>query len=203
MSIDAFMKNIQKLLFEAADALKETADRIYNISKSIENTENDFKKIFINDGKVETTPIEESKSKPIENATIGPPTRITPTITKEIPIRELPPIKPEITEQQELTEERKSLYDITDKISGLFEKLKEKVVVRTQESVEKGVSEKEKGLVSFKNQISNLNERFKNFTKKDEIEDLTEEQRKKALRDMAEAINILTEEYNKDFLPKE
>ena len=49
--------------------------------------------------------------------------------------------------------------------------------------------------------LSNLSEHIIQ-NQKDEFYDMSDTQRKKALKDMAEAINILTDEYNKGFRPE-
>ena len=212
LTLDDFMKSIQDLLLEAADALKDTADRMYNISKSIKKAEKEFRKIEITEDDIKTAPLvevtpkEEIKVEPEEKKdlrTSGPPKRITPKATEDAPTLEKLPVKVEDARETEITKEKKSLFNITDKISGLLDKLKEKVVVSAEKPEEKAVSEQNEGLSLFKNQISNLNDRFKTYMKRDDFEDMTPDQRKKALKDMAEAINILTEEYKKDFLPKD
>lgn len=197
--ISKAIEDVRKVLSDTAHFLSNTAEEMLKLSKSLIKAEKDFIKIKTSDVEaVSEAPtlekIEEVKK--IEKK-VGPPKRMElekphPPVA---PIR----VKPEKTEviKIEKPEERKNLTSVRDRISTLLERLKEEVNVGTDLAAEQMVDKEKENLDTLKVEMTKLYDQFRSIVKEDDFDKMTPEQRSKALKDMAEAIEFLTDEYNK------
>ncbi|MFX1258929.1 MAG: hypothetical protein ACFFAN_13810 [Promethearchaeota archaeon] len=153
---------------------------------------------------------------------IGPPQKIeqkkppllynnekSPSFHPDIPRKTLPvpPIAPKKINQESITKkkfnnshEKESLVSVKKKISELLDRLKEEIIEGTDFdsiSSKQKISQERESLDGLKDDMSKLYNRFKNLIEEDDFYNMTSEQKNKALKDMAEAIKILTDEYNK------
>ena len=193
------IEDVKKALSDTAHFLIKTADEMQKLGKSLIKAEKDFTKIKISDMEAISTPPSMERIDKVEkiDKKVGPPKRIESEKTH-------PPIAPkrikaEKTEVQriEKPEVRKNLATVRDRISTLLDRLKDEVNIGTDLAAEQMVPKEKENLDTLKSEMTQLYNRFKSIVKEDEFYDLTPEQRSKALKDMAEAIEFLTDEYNK------
>ncbi len=170
------IKSLKKILNDSAELLKDTADKMFKFSKSLAKIEKDIGKIKVS--KVETVsissleqPSAELVVKDIDEGKhvtkIGPPKRI------ESP--HAPPHVPPHAPPQEL----------------------ETIPVEPSKEIMPNLSQEKETLGTISDEISGLLIRLKDLKDEEDIYKITSEQREKAIKDMAEAIKILTDEYNK------
>lgn len=127
----------------------------------------------------------------------GPPKRLPPDVMphaqQEKNIESAPITKMDAS----LTEEKKSLSRLTDKMHGLLDKLKKDVILEPTTPKASPFEKGKSSLSQLKERMSGLYDKLKTFTNEDQFYNMTETQRKQALKDMADAINFLTNEYHK------
>lgn len=191
------LKDIMKILNDTAEFLKVTAHEMYNLSKSLEKVEIDFRKLKISDDDTKiTSPVElpekeqeSSKSEPLKKLeSLEPYHRIPSKL-----------IKPKHIEEKEIKRpQEEDLFSVRDKITTLMSRLRDEVNIGTNLASEQISIKEKENLNTLRGEMTKLYNRFKNIVKEEEFYDMTPEERTKALKDMAEAIQILTEEYEKD-----
>ena len=200
------IKDIKKILSETANFLKNTSDEMLKLSKSLFKAEKDFAKIKLLDvERTRESPINQLKDieaveklevkEPIRKG--GPPKRIQ--LEKPHPPIAPKDIRTESVDEIKLKrpEEKKDLSSVRNRITDLLDRLKEEVSIGTEISSSQIVSKDKENLSTLKSEMTQLYNRFKSIVKEDEFDDMTPEQRNRALKDMAEAIQILTDEYDK------
>jgi len=196
--ISKAFEDVRKVLSDTANFLRNTAEEMQKLSKSLLKAEKDFTKIKTSDIEAISTPPTLERIDKVEkiDKKVGPPKRIElekphpPIAPKHIETEKTEAIKIERPEEKNLT-------SVRDKISTLLERLKEEVSVGTDLAAEQMVTKEKEDLDTLKMEMTKLYDRFKTIVKEDDFYDMTPEQRSKALKDMAEAIEFLTDEYNK------
>ena len=106
-------------------------------------------------------------------------------------------------EKGNLSKEKQDLIDLTDHMHGILDRLRNDVIVRDERerAQDEGDVADTQDLTSIKSEMSKVHDKFKKFMNEGEFYDMSPEEREKALKDMADAIHILTEEYRKERVP--
>lgn len=187
MPVNENNQKINSLLMKIADILKTTSDQMLKLSQEIQVVLNPDS---VNDS---SESIQEQKSKfppgPPKPIKIQKPEEFN--ITKEIAANQLDKSPPEV-----ILIEKESMETITNQMHGLLEKLKTKVISNAPPEVEQKLDAPD-DLTSFREKMNDVYRKFKSFMSEDELQEMKPEERKQALKDMADAIRILTEEYYK------
>lgn len=167
------IKNLERIVHRSANILKNSADELFKITEFLKEAEKDITKLSSDDlitSKKVREPITFDKKNGISK-------------------------KSKII----ISQDRESLVEIRNQIYNFLDDLKSKVAIEDI-SLEiptiKGVPLSDEGLDNVKEDMADLYSNFKVLMEEDGFYHMSPEDRRKALTDMAEAIKILTKEYD-------